>query len=560
MRSFHCTWTVLLFLAIPSAFAQSPDRPQSAPAAPSSVGYTIFLRGAPIGHQEVTVRSDAQGLLISGQGQIAPPIDVITRRVELKYRPDLTAESLAVEARIAGMDVTLNTTFENGTAVSKGMQANVPIAATDMVSAQSVLLPNVFFGSHAVLARRLAGLAPGAEFRAFVGPGAGSQVAFRMRSEKTEQMQFGTSTFDVHHYELVFDNAGAPLEMHLYADNLGTLVRLGIPGQNLDVVRDDIAGAISRTRVTSNPGDEAVIVPAAGFNLGATITRPANAAAKMPAVILTAGADSDDRDGTSYGVPILANLAGAVSQAGFLAVRYDKRGSGQSGGRRESATVADLSDDLRAIVKWLSNRKDVDTKRIVVLGHGEGAWVALLAAARDKRIAGVISIDAPSTTGAQLALEQQQHALDRLKATPAERAQKIELQRKVQEAVLSGKGWEGVPPDLRKQADTPWTQSMLSFDPARVIEDVRQPMLFIHAELDRQIPVSHVERLVDLAKSESKSKSVEVVTIRGVNHLLVPAVTGEPDEYASLDDLNVSKDVTGPVQAWLTKTFPPARR
>jgi len=117
-----------------------------------------------------------------------------------------------------------------------------------------------------------------------------------------------------------------------------------------------------------------------------------------------------------------------------------------------------------------------------------------------------------------------------------------------------------VPVDLRKQADTPWTQSVLSFDPARVIEDVRQPMLFVHAELDRQIPVSHVERLVDLARKESKSKSVDVVTIRGANHLLVPAVTGESDEYASLDDLNVSKDVTGAVQAWLTKTFPAPRR
>jgi pimeloyl-ACP methyl ester carboxylesterase len=556
MRAFHCTWTLLLLLAVPAASQQA----QPAAGAPAATGYTVFLRGAPIGHQEVTVRSDAQGLLISGQGQIAPPIDVITRRAALKYRADLTPESLALEARIAGMDVTLNTTFENGTAVSTGMQGTVPIAATDMTSPQSVLLPNVFFGAHAVLARRLGGVAPGAEFRAFVGPGAGAQVAFTLRSEKTEQMQFGTSTFDVHHYELVFDNAGSALEMHLYADSVGSLVRLGIPAQNLDIVRDDIAGSMSRTHITSNPGDEAVMIPAAGFNLGATITRPANATGKIPAVILAAGGDSDDRDGTSNGVAILANLAGAVSQAGFLAVRYDKRGYGQSGGRRESATISDLSDDLRAIVKWLSDRKDIDTRRIAVLGHAEGAWVALLAAARDKRIAGVVSINAPSTTGAQLALEQQQRALDRLNATPAERAQKIELQRKIQEAVLTGKGWDNVPPDLRKQADTPWTQSVLSFDPAHVIEDVRQPLLFIHAELDRQIPVSHVERLVELAKNESKSKSVEVVTIRGVNHLLVPAVTGEPAEYASLPDLNVSKDVTAAVQAWLTKTFPPARR
>jgi pimeloyl-ACP methyl ester carboxylesterase len=211
-------------------------------------------------------------------------------------------------------------------------------------------------------------------------------------------------------------------------------------------------------------------------------------------------------------------------------------------------------------LKWISDRKDVDSKRIAVIGHAEGAWVAMLAAARDKRIAALIFIDAPSTSGADLALEQQQHALDRLKATPAERAQKIELQKKVQAAVLTGKGWENVPADLRKQADTPWTQSVLSFDPARVIEDVRQPMFFIHAELDRQIPVSHVERLADLARKESKSKSVEVVTVRGVNHLLVPAVTGEPDEYASLSDLNVSKDVTAAVTGWLTKTLPATRR
>lgn len=565
MRALHCTWTLLLVLALPlsarAVFAQgAPAERQPASTAPTPVGYTIFLRGAPIGHQEVVVRADAQGLLIAGQGQIAPPIDVITRRAELRYRPDQSPESLALEARIGGAEITLNTRFADGMAVSMGMQGTMPVNATDMVSPQSMLLPNVFFGGHAILARRLAGVAPGTEFRAFVGPGAGAQVTFRLLGETTEQMQFGTSTFDVHHYELVFDNAGTALTMHLYADNVGALVRLGIPGQFVEVVRDDIAGSMSRTQVTSNPGDEPVIIQAAGFNLGATITHPANAAGRAPAVILVGGAGSDDRDGLIFGVPVLANLAAAVSQAGFLAVRYDKRGYGQSGGRRESATITDLAEDLRGIVKWLGRRKDVDSKRVAVIGHGEGAWVALLAASKDKDIAGVISIDAPSTTGAELALEQQQRALERLKASPTERAEKIDLQRKVQTAVLTGKGWEGLPPDLRKQADTPWTQSVLAFDPARVIKDVRQPLLLVHAELDRQIPVTHVERLAELARQQSKSKSVDVVTVRGVNHLLVPAITGETDEYRSLTEHTVSADVTGPVQMWLTKTLPPPRR
>ena len=102
MRAFHCTLTLALLLALPaaSAFAQSAsaDRAQApaVPAAPAAVGYTVFLRGAPVGHQEVTVRSDAQGLVISGQGQLAQPLDVITRRAELKYRPDQTPEAASL--------------------------------------------------------------------------------------------------------------------------------------------------------------------------------------------------------------------------------------------------------------------------------------------------------------------------------------------------------------------------------------------------------------------------------------------------------------------------------
>ena len=112
----------------------------------------------------------------------------------------------------------------------------------------------------------------------------------------------------------------------------------------------------------------------------------------MPAVILLAGAGSDDRDGAAHGVPTLAQLAGALAEAGFLAVRYDKRGFGQSGGRSESATLSDYAEDVRAVVRWLSDRKDVDPKRIAVIGHGEGAWVALLAASRERKLAAVVSL------------------------------------------------------------------------------------------------------------------------------------------------------------------------
>jgi hypothetical protein len=48
---------------------------------------------------------------------------------------------------------------------------------------------------------------------------------------------------------------------------------------------------------------------------------------------------------------------------------------------------------------------------------------------------------------------------------------------------------------------------------------------------------------------------VAVVSVRDVNHLLIPAVRGELDEYATLKDRALSKDVTTAITNWLTKTF-----
>jgi dipeptidyl aminopeptidase/acylaminoacyl peptidase len=258
------------------------------------------------------------------------------------------------------------------------------------------------------------------------------------------------------------------------------------------------------------------------------------------------------------GVPIVGQLAGALAEAGFIAVRYDKRGHGQSGGRAESATLGDQAEDALAVVRWLSNRRDIDRDRIAFVGHNEGAWAALLAATRERRIAAAVSIAAPSIPGSERVLEQQRHVLERMDVPPAERVAKIELQSRINAAVMSGKGWEALPPDVRRQADTPWFQSFLAFNPARTIEDVRQPLLFIHGELDAEVPVSHLDRLGELAQ-KGRSRSVAVVAVRGVNHLLTPAVTGDVAEYATLQNRNISGDVTKAINEWLTKAFQSVR-
>jgi pimeloyl-ACP methyl ester carboxylesterase len=546
MRVFYCIWAMGLILAAPAAA-------QQAQTTAKPTGYTIFLRGAPVGREEVTVQEDSTGTTITAQGRLGAPLNVVTRRAEMKYAADGSPERFSLEGSANGSDVSVRTSFVNGTAQTDGNQGTAKIATSHPYSPQAVVLPNGVFTLYAALADRLSRVNAGAELRAYILPLA--EIRVRVVSDQPERIQVGTTFLNVQRYDLLFTNPGGDLAVSLTAGDGGRLIRLSVPAQAIEVVREDVASPTSRTQVFSNPGDEAVVIPAVGFNLGATITKPASPSPTMPAVILLPGSGAGDRDGFAFGIPTLAHLAGATASAGFLAVRYDKRGFGQSGGRAESATIQDYAEDVRAVVRWLLQRKDIDPKRIAVVGHGEGAWIALLAASRERRISAVTSIAGPSTTGAELILAQQQQSLDLMTLTPQEREEKVALQKQIQAAVVTGKGWENIPRDQRRAADTPWFQSLLTFDPAKVLKDVRQPLLFVHGELDKQIPVTHVDRLADMARKQSDSKSVDVVVVRGVNHLLVPATTGEVSEYASLADRNVSKAVSGAVTAWLTKTF-----
>jgi pimeloyl-ACP methyl ester carboxylesterase len=544
----YCTWAFLLLLASVAA-AQEPG-------APPSTGYTIFLRGAPIGREDVTVRADASGVSIVSQGRLSVPANVTTKRVEVKYGPDWAPQSFTLEGTVNGGEVSARTTFTGTVVRTDGVQSGAPYTREHTISPLSlVLLPGSFFGAFEAITRRLSTAPAGAELHVYVLPQ--GETSIKLLSASSERMQVGKDFFDVRRYEILWQIPGAgDLAASLTSTTEGGLIRLSVPAQGLDVVRADVAASTSRTQVYSNPGDEAATIPAVGFNLGATITRPAGALpARIPAVVLLAGSGINDRDGAAYGVPTLAQLAGSLAKAGYLTVRYDKRGFGQSGGRAESATLSDHAEDVRAVVRWLDERKDVDPKRIAIVGHSEGAWVALLAASKERKLAAVVSLAGVGTTGAELILDQQAQALGQTTLSPQDRAARVAMQKQIHAAVVSGRGWEGVPPDLRKQADTPWLQSFLLFDPAKTIEGVRQPMLFVHGALDHQVPVANAERLAGMARTDSKSKSVELVVVRGVNHLLLPAVTGEISEYAGLEDRNISKDVVDTVNSWLAKTF-----
>ncbi len=408
------------------------------------------------------------------------------------------------------------------------------------------------------LAFRLVTLQPGATVPLYVAPQA--QVKATLSAVADERMQTAAGMYEVRRHVLDLDNAGTPVVLLLWAEKAtGRLIRYSIAAAGLDVVREDLTSVFTREVKEFRENDQTLLLPALGFNLGATISRPAGKTApgkkdknveRLPTVVLVGGSGNVDRDTIAYGVPVMGQLAGQLADAGYLVVRYDKRGVGQSGGRAESATLSDYADDVVSVVQWLRKQKDVDGKRLYVVGHSEGGAVALMAATRSGDIKAVVTIAAPGTKGSELVLEQQRRALDGLKIADDEKQRRVELQKQIMNAVLTGQGWEGVDEKVRKQADTPWFRSFLLWDPAPVMKKVDQPLLIMHGELDKQVPIQSAELLNGLA-AQRKKGTASLVLVPGINHLLVPAKTGEVAEYGTLVDARVSPEVSRLLVEWL---------
>jgi hypothetical protein len=555
MRSVHCSVLALSFVAWSFAAVAQPATPGG-----GSAGFKVFVRGTQVGTEEVSVARTPDGVTVSGSGRLAAPIDVVTNRCDVRYDAQGRPLEATLDAIIHGQYASMHTVFTDGTATTQIAQAGRQATTkTDKVSPDDVVLLNGFFGLYEALAARLQSAQTGSELKAYIL--AQAEVAIQVRAVTSERIQTPGRAFAAKHYQLTFANPGVPLQMDLWADESGRLVRLAIPAQSFEMAREDVASVAARTEVAPRAGDEQVHVPANGFVLAGTISKPAatsgETAARYPAVVLVGGSGPTDRDELVFGIPIFAQLAGALADAGFLVLRYDKRGVGQSGGRADSATLDLYGEDAQAAVTFLRQRKDVDRKRIAVAGHSEGGWAAMLATQKSGNVAALVLIATPGVTGADLVLAQQLHLLQAMNVSPAEQQAKIDLQKKIQKAVLSGTGWESIPPELRRQADTPWFHSFLAFDPFKVMPRLRQPILIVQGDLDRQIFPAQADRLAQMARAKRAptGSAVTVVHVPGVNHLLVPATTGEPDEYSRLTDKNVSKDVLSAIVGWMGKTL-----
>jgi pimeloyl-ACP methyl ester carboxylesterase len=404
---------------------------------------------------------------------------------------------------------------------------------TQVVSPRAIVLPDNFFGTYEALAARLAGVTAGATLPLYNVPA--GEVAATVDRVTPRRLVTAEGPVAIREFLLTLTTQTGTVPLEVWTDDRHRLARLVLPVSSMVVIRDDLTSVMTREDHAQNPTDEAVFIPANGFTIGATITTPTGAGRRAPVAIFAAGPGNPGRERLTGGVPVFGRLAGTLADAGFFVVRYDGRGSGQSGGRTESAGLVAYRDDVLGVIQWVRRRPDVDGDRMVIVGYGDSGPIALLAAEREDRIKGVALLAAPGLPGHEAVLDQQRRMLERLKISEDQRAERVKLQARINDATVTGKGWDEISDEVRRQADTPWFRSWLLFDPAETLEEVDQPVLVVQGALDMEASPTDPDRLEELARRRDRRSASQTkkVIIAGVNHAFVPATAGAPEANAS---------------------------
>lgn len=541
--------------AVAAIGAQTPAPPEPEPG---SSAFTVLFRGAQVGFENVTLARTPDGWRISSAGRMLPPLDLTTTRLDVMYAADWQPRQLQVEGTLRGQTIAVSTTFGLTSATTTVQQGTDRRTATATITPRTVVLPGSFFGAYEALAARLSTLEEGASFQVFDAPS--GELSVSVSAITPRRIITPEGPVDLRQFDLMFQRAAGPEPVEIWVDGNRRLARVVLPVSSVAVVRDDLSSVVSREEKSRNPGDTDVFIASSGFNLGATFTPPLNAVEDedAPAVVLVGGMNQQDRDYVLYGTPVFGELAGALSRAGYFVVRFDRRGTGQSGGRVENATIDEYANDVIRVIRWLRDRDDVDDDRLAVIGHGDGVPVALRAADREDRIRALALLAGPARTGREVTLEQQQRSLERLDLPAAQRQAQVAMQRQIMDAVTSGGSWEGIPADVRYRAETPWFRSWLLFNPADIIEDLRQPILIVHGDADREISVEHARELAALSETRRRepANGTTLTIVPGVDHHLTVAGDPEADEVTSTGGAPVSTEVTDALAGWLDLVLP----
>jgi len=301
-----------------------------------------------------------------------------------------------------------------------------------------------------------------------------------------------------------------------------------------------------------------------GMKYAGTLTLP-DSGGPFPAVILITGSGHHDRNEEILGHKPFLAIADYLTRRGIAVLRVDDRGVGGSTGNKSEATSADHAKDVIAEAEYLKDCDEINPKKIGLIGHSEGGIIAPMVAAKSKDISLIVLLAAPGTTGEKILLDQTRRLEEASNIPDGKISQDVAHLKEILNIIKSGtdsvaiadkihsclkETFAGREEEFKKSGvdpekaidgqirifDSPWYRYFVKCDPKRSLKKVKCPVLAMDGALDMQVPAEENLKAIEDALKKGGNKDYTIKLMSGLNHLFQDAKTGNPSEYAQIEE------------------------
>jgi pimeloyl-ACP methyl ester carboxylesterase len=361
------------------------------------------------------------------------------------------------------------------------------------------------------------------------------------------------------------------------------------PGIDLTVVKVNKASVVLRSQTPRPPfnyitEDVKYFNPDKTIQYGASITIP-KGKGPFPAILLISGSGAQNRDGEVFEHKPFAVIADYFTNRGYIVLRVDDRGVGETTGNISNVTTADFAEDANSSLDYLKKRKEANSKQLGMIGHSEGGMIAPMLASKRKDISFIILLAAPGEKIPKL-MEDQNKAILLSRGFTKEAADAygnlyhdmipvITNAKTIEEAetnlipvINAWKktttkgiviGTTGISNDstqnlfvqaFASSLGTPWYKYFLKFDPQPYLSKLSCRVLALNGDKDLQVISVPNLAAIKAALEKSNSPGYEVKEVAGVNHLFQSCKKCTLVEYAQLEE-SFSPEVLKIMEGWL---------
>jgi dienelactone hydrolase len=272
------------------------------------------------------------------------------------------------------------------------------------------------------------------------------------------------------------------------------------------------------------------------------------------AVVLVHGSGPQDRDETIGPNKPFRDLAWGLASQGLAVLRYDKRTKvypGKMSQQLSTLTVKEeVIDDALEAVSLLRTIPNVDSQRIVVLGHSLGGYLLPRIGAADTGIAGLIMLAGLCRPFEDAILDQFTYIYS-LSGTLSKEQQKQLDQLKKQVALVKSPelSLSTPPSELPLNVYPAYWLDLRGYHPEEIAKGLQQQMLILQAEGDYQVTM---EDFQNWKNALSERITVQFKSYPGLSHLFMPFEGGEkstPTSYTVPG--HVVEEVVQDIAEWI---------